>query len=261
MAFVDAGGCQLEYEWVGVGPADGPTIVLLHEGLGSVAMWRDFPAQVSKAAGLRVLAYSREGYGKSTSASALPRPVDFMHHEARIVLPTLLSALDVRRPILLGHSDGGSIALIYAGSGLDPEPEGVIVIAPHVFAEPKTLVAIAKARVLWEETDLRSRLACYHDDPDGAFYTWNLAWMMPDFQTWSIEDLLPNITAPTTIIQGVDDEYGSIAQPQAIERRAPGYVRTAMLQACGHIPHRDQLAQTLSAIVDHIKTTTTASAA
>lgn len=261
MAFVEAGGCRLEYEWVGVGPADGPTIVMLHEGFGSVAMWRDFPAQVSKAAGLRVLVYSREGCGKSASVGALPRPVTFMHREAQIVLPALLNALDVRRPILLGHSDGGSIALIYAGSGLDPAPEGVIAIAPHVLAEPKTLVAIAKARVLREETDLRSRLARYHDDPERAFYTWNLSWMMPEFRNWSIEDLLPNVTAPTTIIQGVDDEYGSIAQPQAIERRAPGHVRTAMVPACGHIPHRDQPAQTLSAIVDHIKSTATASAA
>jgi len=261
MAFVKAGGCRLEYEWVGMGPADGPAVVMLHEGLGSVAMWRDFPLQVSKATGLRVLVYSREGYGRSDPVTDLPRPADFMHREAQVVLPELLTALSVRRPILLGYSDGGSIALIYAGSRLDPAPEGVIAIAPHVLAEPRTLVSIAKARVLWEETDLRGRLARYHDDPDGAFYTWNLSWLMPEFRTWSIEDLLPSITAPTTVIQGTEDEYGSIAQPQAIEHRAPGHVRTAMLKGCGHTPHRDQPAQTLSAIVDHIKATTTASAA
>jgi len=253
MAFVEAGGSRLEYEWVGVGPADGPTIVMLHEGLGSVGMWRDFPSQVAKATGLRVIVYSRRGYGKSDPVTDLPQPVDYMHREAQDVLPEVLRALDVRRPILLGHSDGASVALIYAGSGLDPQPESVIVMAPHVNIEPSNILSIAKVRVLWEETDLRGRLARYHDDPDSAFFTWNLAWLMPGFREWNIEEYLPNIQGKVTIIQGLDDEYGSPLQPQTIERMAPGPVRTVMLAGCGHSPHRDQPEQTLAAISDHIR--------
>lgn len=258
MAFVEAGGSRLEYEWVGVGPAEGPTIVMLHEGLGSVAMWRDFPAQVAKATGLRVLVYSRQGYGKSDPTTEFPQPIDYMHRAAQEELRELLNTLDVRRPLLLGHSDGASVALIYAGSGLDPAPESVIMMAPHVNIEPSNIAAIAKVRVMWEETDLRDRLARYHDDPDSAFFTWNLAWLMPAFRDWNIEEFLPRMTGPVTIIQGLDDEYGSPAQPEAIERLAPGPVRTVMLEACGHSPHRDQPEKTLAAIVDHVKSAATA---
>ena len=253
MAFVEAGGSRLEYERVGVGPADGPTVVMLHEGLGSVAMWRDFPMQVARATGLRVLVYSRRGYGKSDPVADLPLPFDYMHREAQEVLADLLRRLDVRRPVLLGHSDGASIALIYAGSGLEPAADSVIVMAPHVMIEPCTITSIAKARVLWEETDLRGRLARYHDDPDGAFYAWNLSWMMPEFRDWNIEEYLPNIRTPITVVQGLDDEYGSLLQPQAVERRAGGPVRTAMLPGCGHSPHRDRPEETLAAIVRHIR--------
>ena len=176
-----------------------------------------------------------------------------MHREAQEVLAELLRRLDVRRPVLLGHSDGASIALIYAGSGLEPAADSVIVMAPHVMIEPCTITSIAKARVLWEETDLRGRLARYHDDPDGAFYAWNLSWMMPEFRDWNIEEYLPNIRTPITVVQGLDDEYGSLLQPQAVERRAGGPVRTAMLPGCGHSPHRDRPEETLAAIVRHIR--------
>ncbi len=252
MAFVEAGGSRLEYEWVGVGPADGPTVVMLHEGLGSVAMWRDFPALVARATGLRVLVYSRRGYGRSDPVTDLPPPADYMHREAQATLPDLLRRLDVRRPVLLGHSDGASIALIYAGSGLEPAAEGLIVLAPHVLIEPCTILSIARSRVLWEETDLRIRLARYHDNPDSAFFGWNLAWLMPAFRNWNIEGFLPAIRQPITIVQGQDDEYGSALQPQAIERRAGGPVETVMLPDCGHAPHRDRPDETLAAIVRHI---------
>ena len=254
MAFVEAGGSRLEYEWVGVGPADRPTIVMLHEGLGSVAMWRDFPLQVARATGLRVLVYSRRGYGRSDPLTRkdLPLPFDYMHREAQEALPDLLRILDVRRPLLFGHSDGASIALIYAGSGLEPAADSVIVMAPHVMIEPCTITSIAKARVLWEETDLRGRLARYHDDPDGAFYAWNLSWMMPEFRDWNIEEYLPNIRTPITIVQGLDDEYGTPLQPQSIERRAGGPAKSVMLPGCGHSPHRDRPEETLAAIVRHI---------
>ena len=254
MAFVEAGGSRLEYEWVGVGPADGPTVVMLHEGLGSVAMWRDFPAQVARATGLRVLVYSRRGYGRSDALTRadLPLPVDYMHREAQDALPDLLRRLDVRRPLLFGHSDGASIALIYAGSGLEPAADSVIVMAPHVLVEPCTILSIARARVLWEETDLRGRLARYHDDPDGAFFAWNLSWMMPEFRQWNIEEYLPRIRVPVTVIQGLDDEYGSPLQPQAVERRVGGPVDTVMLPGCRHSPHRDRPEETLAAIVRHI---------
>ncbi len=258
MAFVKAGGSRLEYEWVGVGPAEGPTVVMLHEGLGSVAMWRDFPSRVAKTTGLRVLVYSRRGYGRSDSATDLPCPVDYMHREAQEVLPDLFRELDVCRPILLGHSDGASVALIYAGSDIDPRPESIIVMAPHVNIEPSNILSIAKVRVLWEETDLRGRLARYHDDPDSAFFSWNLAWLMPEFRNWNIEEFLPKIRGPITVIQGLDDEYGSPQQPETIKRMAPGPVNTIMLPGCGHSAHRDSPEQTLAAIADHVKMAATA---
>ena len=254
MAFGDAGGSRLEYYWGGGGPADGPTVVLLHEGLGSVAMWRDFPSQLARATGLRVLVYSRRGYGKSDALTRadLPLPFDYMHREAQDALPDLLNRLDVRRPLLFGHSDGASIALIYAGSGLEPAPDSVVVMAPHVLVEPCTITSIARARVLWEETDLRGRLARYHDDPDSAFYAWNLSWMMPEFRDWNIEAYLPNIRVSMTVVQGLDDEYGSPLQPQAVERGAGGPVDVVMLPGCGHSPHRDRPEETLAAVVRHI---------
>ena len=254
MAFVEAGGSRLEYEWAGVGPADGPTVVMLHQGLGSVGMWRDFPSRVARTTGLRVLAYSRRGHGKSDplTRADLPLPFDFMHREGQDVLPELLRTLGVRRPILFGHSDGASIALIYAGSNIGPAADSLIVMAPHVLVESCTIPSIARARVLWEETDLRDRLARYHDDPDGAFFAWNLSWMMPEFRDWNIQEYLPNIHVPMTVIQGLDDEYGSPLQPRAVERGAGGPVDLVMLPGCKHSPHRDRPEETLAAVARHL---------
>lgn len=237
---------QIEYQWVG--PAQGPVMVFLHEGLGSVSMWRDFPAQLCAALGCRGLVYSRPGYGRSS-----PRPADehwspdFMHRQAGQVLPALLKALDIGGPIwLLGHSDGGSIALLYAaqralaGQGADrPALAGLIVMAPHILVEDISLRSIAQAREAYLQGGLRERLARHHADPDSAFWGWNRAWLAPDFAQWSIESQLSHIVAPLLAIQGLNDEYGTLEQVRGIARRV---AQTELLELsdCGHSPHRDQ---------------------
>lgn len=258
MPFVTAGGRRLEYEWVGAPDGDGgragssPAIVMLHEGLGSVALWRDFPAAVAAAAKLPVLAYSRWGYGKSEPIPHGPRPPDYMTPEGREVLPELLTRLGVARPILLGHSDGGSIALIHAGSGAAPAPLGVVTMAAHVFVETVSTISIAKARVAYEESDLRQKLARFHDDVDGAFYSWNCTWLLPDFiRGFNIEADVARIRCPITAIQGEQDEYGTAKQLEAIRERSGGRAEIVPIPNCRHSPHRDQTAATLAAIRRH----------
>jgi pimeloyl-ACP methyl ester carboxylesterase len=255
LAFISAGGRRLEYEWAGARARDAaaPTIVMLHEGLGSVALWRDFPAAVQAATGLPVLVYSRWGYGKSESIPQGPRPIDYMTPEGREVLPELLGKLEVSRPILLGHSDGGSIALIHAGSGLAPAPVGVITMAAHVFVETVSTISIAKARVAYEESDLRAKLARFHDDVDGAFYSWNCTWLLPDFiRGFNIEADVARVRCPITAIQGAQDEYGTVKQLEAIRERRGGGAEIVLLADCRHSPHRDQPAATLAAIKRHV---------
>jgi pimeloyl-ACP methyl ester carboxylesterase len=227
-----------------------PALVLLHEGLGSVAMWRDFPARVAAATGRRTLTYSREGYGASPPLRA-PRRPDYMHREALETLPTLLSERGAAAPILVGHSDGASIALIHAGAGR--AVRGVVAMAPHVFVEDVTIRSIEAARKAWRSTDLRARLERYHDDVDGAFCGWNDIWLDPAFRDWNIESFLPGITCPVLAIQGLGDEYGTLAQLDAIERQAKGRVRRLELAECRHSPHRDQPAATLAAIADFVR--------
>jgi pimeloyl-ACP methyl ester carboxylesterase len=227
-------------------PAAGaPPIVMLHEGLGSVSMWRDFPAKVAGETGCDVIVYSRVGYGRSDPIRA-PRSVRFMHDEALARLPTLLDALEVHTPILFGHSDGASIALIHAGSGLS-EITAVIALAPHVMVEDISIASIGKAKIAYETTDLRARLARHHDDVDSAFRGWNDVWLDPQFRTWNIEDYLPAIRCPVLAIQGEDDEYGTMEQVERIGGKAP---RAMLLKLphCGHSPHRDQPAAVLDAI-------------
>ena len=230
---------RIEYQWVGRTERAAPVIVFLHEGLGSVAMWRDFPARLCDAAGARGLVYSRPGYGGST-----PRPADehwqpdFMHRQAREALPALLRKLEVERPWLFGHSDGGSIALLYAGA-FPAELQGAIVLAPHILVEEVSVTSIAQAREAYRNTDLRSRLARYHDDPDSAFWGWNDIWLAPEFRNWSIEDELASIRCPLLAVQGVDDEYGTLEQVRGIARRVP-QTRLLELPDCGHSPHKDQ---------------------
>ena len=255
MPFVTAGGRKLEYEWIGhAGDPSRPVLVMLHEGLGSVALWRDFPAAVHKALGLPVLVYSRWGYGKSEPIPHGPRPPDYMNPEGRESLPDLLKALGVAKPILLGHSDGGSIAIINAGSGIAPVPLGIITMAAHVFVEPISTISIAKARVAYEESDLRSKLARFHDDVDGVFYSWNCTWMLPAFiRGFNIEADVTRTRCPITAIQGAEDEYGTIKQLDSIREKSGGRAEIVVIPKCRHSPHRDQPEATLGAIKRHVE--------
>jgi len=240
-----AEGSELECAWLACAESPRPTIVFLHEGLGSVAMWRDFPAQLCVALGCNGLVYSRQGYGRSAPLAA-PRCVDFMHREAALVLPAVLKAFRIDEPILFGHSDGGSIALLY--SAFYPgRPRACVVMAPHILVEEVSITSIAKARCAYEEGYLKERLARYHDDVDGAFYGWNDIWLDPAFRSWTIETLLEAIQAPVLAIQGEDDVYGTMEQIEGIARR----VRSASLvkiAQCGHSPHRDQPGMTIEAV-------------
>lgn len=251
MPFVAAGGHRLEYEWIGPGPAAGPTIVMLHEGLGSVSMWRDFPSKVAEATGLGVCVYSRWGYGKSDPFHDYPREVNYMTPEGQVALRDVLRALEITRPILLGHSDGASISIIYAGSKIDPAPLGLVLMAPHLFVEQVTTNSIARARVAYEdpETELRDKLARHHADVDSAFYGWNTIWLLPQFITgWNIESFVPRIRCPILVIQGEDDEYGTAAQYDAIRAGSGGRAEVLLLPDCAHSPHRDQPEATLAAV-------------
>ncbi|MFL5539022.1 MAG: alpha/beta fold hydrolase [Longimicrobiaceae bacterium] len=235
--FVVAGGRRLEYRWLGPRGDEAPTLVFLHEGLGSASLWRDFPDRLAAATGLGALVYSRAGYGRSDPAD-LPRPVRFMHDEAE-VLVEVLEGTGVRTPVLVGHSDGASIALIYAGSDAGPRPRALVLEAPHVFTEPHGLASIAAIREQYRTTQLRERLARHHRHVDVAFHGWNDVWLDPEFRAWNIEAYLPRIAAPMLVVQGEDDEYGTWAQVEAVQRGAAGPVEVLAVPACGHSPHRE----------------------
>jgi pimeloyl-ACP methyl ester carboxylesterase len=237
---------HIEHAWVGPAGTPGddtPLVVFLHEGLGSLSAWRDFPARLCAALGARGLVYSRPGYGAST-----PRPAgerwepDFMHRQAHEVLPALLQALGIdaatARPWLFGHSDGGSIALLYAAR-FDDALAGAIVLAPHILVEEFGLRSIRRARSAYVEGDLKPRLARHHADPDSAFFGWNDAWLDPAFTRWSIEGEIGSIRCPVLAVQGLDDEYGTLEQVRGIARRVPG-TQLLELPHCGHSPQRDQ---------------------
>ena len=223
-----------------------PSLVFLHEGLGSVAMWRGFPARVAEVTGCPALVYSRYGYGGSDLLQA-PFAVDYMHREAQETLPELLSKLCIERPILIGHSDGASIALIYAGSH-DSAVRGLVALAPHVFVEDLSVRSIEEAKVAFETTDIPKKLARYHTDARRTFYGWNDIWLHPDFRRWNIEEYLPRIRCPVLAVQGVDDEYGTMAQIETIAARVAGPCELVKIEACGHRLHRDQHDVTLDAI-------------
>jgi pimeloyl-ACP methyl ester carboxylesterase len=228
---------RLEYQWVGEASSAGEPIVFLHEGLGSLAMWKDFPAQLCHASGRRGLVFSRYGYGRSTPRPAAERwPPAFMHAQAHEVLPALFDRLGIERPWLFGHSDGGSIALLHAARF---EVAGIVVVAPHLFVEDVSIASIEQARIAYETTDLRTRLARYHADPDSAFRGWNDVWLSPDFRRWNIERELDTIACPVLAVQGEDDEYGTLAQVRGIQTRLPK-TRLLVIPKCGHSPHRDQ---------------------
>lgn len=243
-AFVDVDWAgrrvRIEHQWLAREHTDGPLVVFLHEGLGSLAMWREFPAQLCHALGARGLVYSRPGYGRSTPRAADERwGPDFMHRQAHELLPALLDALQVHEaPWLFGHSDGASIALLYAAR-FPLAVAGLVVLAPHIFVEPVSIASIQHARQAWHETDLRQRLGRYHDDAESAFRGWNDIWLDPGFTRWTIEAELPSITCPLMAIQGIDDEYGTLDQIRGIARLLP-HTRLLELPDCGHSPHRDQ---------------------
>jgi pimeloyl-ACP methyl ester carboxylesterase len=246
MPFVTVRGQRLEYALIPARDAAAPTLLLLHEGLGSLALWRDFPARLAAATGASVLVYSRLGYGKSAPLMG-KRGVGYMHGEALEILPALREALGIAAPILIGHSDGASIALIHAGAGKWPV-RGLVLEAPHVFVEDVTVTSIEAAKEAYAATDLRARLARYHNDVDGAFLGWNDIWLDPEFRTWNIEQYLSAITCPVLAIQGADDEYGTTAQLDAITARVAGPVETLLLPSCKHSPHRDQPDAVLAAM-------------
>ena len=226
-----------------------PALVLLHEGLGSVSMWRGVPATLHDATARRVVTYSRAGYGRSAPVS-LPRPVTYMHHEADVVLPALLAQLGIERPVLVGHSDGASIALLYAGAG--HPVAGLVLLAPHVIVEDATVDSIAAAREAYASTDLRERLARHHDDVDVAFRGWNDVWLSPEFRAWDITERLPAIDAPVLVIQGDADAYGTPRQLDLIEAGVGGPVEQMLLPGVGHAPHLEAPGAVLPAIATFV---------
>lgn len=230
---------QLEIAWVGSDDAAAPVMVFLHEGLGSVAMWKDFPDALCRKLHMRGLLYSRPGYGESTPR-ALDQSwdTDFMHQQAREILPALLAKLGIQNPWLFGHSDGGSIALLFAAH-YPTVPAGVIVLAPHIMVEDISIASIQIARDAYLQQGLRERLARYHRDVDSAFFGWNDIWLAPAFRDWTIEAELATISCPLLAIQGEDDEYGSLQQVFGIRDKLPA-TQVVVLLACGHSPHRDQ---------------------
>jgi pimeloyl-ACP methyl ester carboxylesterase len=245
--FVTVAGHRIEYERIRAASAHRPTLVFLHEGLGSIAMWQDFPGRVAHATNCDAVVYSRYGYGNSDPLAEW-RAVGYMHDEALLALPSFLDQLGIVRPILIGHSDGGSIALIHAGAGAGVRPvTAVVTLAAHVMVEAVSIASIAAAKSAYETTDLRAKLARYHADVDSVFQGWNRIWLAPEFRAWNIEEYLPRIACPVLAIQGEDDEYGTMEQMRRIGMQV-GAVELLELEDCGHSPHRDQRDAVLAAI-------------
>ncbi len=247
-------GQHLEYRWIGPPPNDAPSIVFLHEGLGGVGMWRDFPDRVASATECGALVYSRLGYGASDPVRE-PRPVRFMHDEALHVLPAVIEHFKLQEVILFGHSDGASIAVIYAGATRRPV-RALILEAPHVFIESVCIERIQRLKEEYETTRLRERLARYHGvNTDSMFRTWTDVWLRPDFPQWNIEEYLPAITAPVLVVQGENDEYGTLKQVDAVLRQVKGPAKSLVLAHCGHSPHSDQPEAVLKAVRRFIRQT------
>jgi pimeloyl-ACP methyl ester carboxylesterase len=245
-------GVRLETAWLGPPPSEAPTLVFLHEGLGSVSLWRDFPRALGRSTGLSALVYGRRGYGAS-DARPTPWPVGFMHDEAT-VLGRVLDGTDIRDAILVGHSDGASIALIRAGRDRDPRIRALVLEAPHVFVEGVTVSSIAALAQSSDTMGLRERLRRHHGaNTDSLFDAWTDIWLDPSFRSWSIAEFLPYVRVPSLVIQGKDDEYGTLAQMDAIRANAGGPVESRVLDACGHSPHRDREQATLDAITDFVR--------
>ncbi|HVV40641.1 MAG TPA: alpha/beta hydrolase [Nitrobacter sp.] len=247
--FLSIDDAELEYRFIGPSPADAPTVVMLHEGLGSVGLWGDFPDKLQAATGTGVFVCSRAGYGAS-SPVRLPRPLDYMHREALDVLPKLLEAIGFRRGLLVGHSDGASIAAIYAGGVQDHRVRGLALIAPHFVTEPMGLAAIAATRAAYEQGDLKAKLARWHKNVDNAFYGWNGAWLDPAFRDWDISEYLAYVRVPVAIIQGSEDQYGTHRQIEIAREECYCPVDISLIEGAGHSPHRDAAEATLATIAD-----------
>jgi pimeloyl-ACP methyl ester carboxylesterase len=248
-SFVTVQGRKLEVRRIAGANHDASTLVFLHEGLGSVSMWRDFPQKAAAATGCTVVVYSRYGHGDSDILRE-PRAVDYMHVEALEALPELLDKLSIRDPVLVGHSDGASIALICAGArGCT---KGLVAMAPHVFVEDISVKSIAEAKTAFETTDLPQKLARYHADAAKTFWGWNDIWLHPDFRSWNIEEVLPRVVCPVLAIQGFEDEYGTMGQLEAIAKQTGGPIELLRLADCRHSPHRDQPGVVLEAMVRFI---------
>jgi pimeloyl-ACP methyl ester carboxylesterase len=247
--FLELSPLRLEYRFVGPQPDQAPTLVLLHEGLGCAAMWGDFPDKLLAATGLGVFAYSRVGYGHSSPAK-LPRSLDFMHAEARETLPRVLDAIGFRQGMLVGHSDGASIAAIHAGSLQDHRARGLVLMAPHFIVEDVTIKSIAEIREAYDTTDMRARFARWHADPDATVRGWTDVWLTNDFRPWDLRDDLAHIRVPVLIIQGEHDHYGTVRQIEIAQEECYCPVDSLLLADVQHSPHREAPEQTLAAIAD-----------
>jgi pimeloyl-ACP methyl ester carboxylesterase len=247
--FIELPTMRLEYRMIGPRPDEAPTIVLLHEGLGCVGLWGNFPEKLAEATGAGVFVYSRAGYGQSSPVK-LPRPLTFMHEEANSVLPQLLDAIGFRRGLLVGHSDGASIAAIYGGSAQDHRVRGLVLMAPHFFTEDMGIAEIARAREAYATTDLRQKLARWHADVDNTFKGWNDAWLDPQFRKWDITEPLAYIRVPVLIIQGENDQYGTVKQIEVAQQECYCPVDVALLPGIKHSPHREAPDATLKAIAE-----------
>lgn len=247
MMFTDIGGRAIEYRMIPGPVSERPPLVFLHEGLGCAALWRDFPDKVARDVGAPALVYSRFGYGHSAGLDG-PRTPRFMHEEALDVLPALLDRLNIVRPLLIGHSDGASIALIHAASGARPVA-GLVAMAPHVMVESICVESIAHITATYAQGPLRARLSRYHARVDDAFLGWSDIWLDPGFLSWRLDDEARALSIPTLLVQGTDDEYGTLAQIDRIEQLARGPVERLVLDECGHSPHRDQEAAVHAAIL------------
>jgi pimeloyl-ACP methyl ester carboxylesterase len=249
--FLSIGSQRLEYRMIGPPPDAAPTLVLLHEGLGCVGLWGDFPEKLHAATGCGVFVYSRAGYGKSSPVK-LPRPLGYMHDEARETLPRLLDEIGLRRGLLIGHSDGASIAAIYAGSHQDHRVGGLTLIAPHFFTEDSGIASIAEAKKAYETGDLRARLARWHADVDNAFKGWNGAWLDQEFRRWDITEFLAYIRVPVLIVQGDEDQYGTVKQIEVAEQECYCPVEVALLPGAKHSPQREASEATLKAVTEFV---------
>jgi pimeloyl-ACP methyl ester carboxylesterase len=243
------GDARIEYRMIGPMPDAAPTLVLLHEGLGCAALWGNFPERLAEATGCGVFVYSRVGYGASSPA-AMPRGPDYMHVEALEVLPRVLDAIGFRRGLLIGHSDGASIAAIYAGGIQDHRIRGLALIAPHFVVEDISVKSIAAIKTLYEQGDLKPKLARWHRNVDNAFYGWNGAWLDPAFRDWDISDYLAYVRVPVAIVQGEDDQYGTSRQIEIAQEECYCPVDIALIAGAGHSPHREAAESTLATIAD-----------